>query len=78
MLRPEVPYHTHVDGWPNDAVLMDYREAAVEERWPGTIKPYRGFGTREDYDEAVRQLEVYGNYSVIKTDDGMMVVPRDQ
>jgi len=64
------------DDWPADAVPLDRIEAKVENQWPGTIKPYRGFATRADYDEAIRQIHQHGGYRVEYTDHGVRTVPR--
>lgn len=62
--------------WPPDAVPPTPVEVAVESRWPGTIKPYRGFVDRANYDEALAQIDRYGGYIAEWTDNGTRTRPR--
>ena len=60
--------------WPDDAVPPTTQEVAIENEWPGTIKPYRGFADRDNYDKAMNQLHKRGGYRVEMTAAGCVVV----
>lgn len=62
--------------WPEDAVPATALEVRIECWRPGTIKPYRGFKDRANYDKAMDQLLRRGGYRVESTDAGAVVVSR--